>query len=79
MQTRIIAGFHNLFLLPENGSIFVERGESITKETGIAIVVSEKEKKLIELIRGIEFGELRIIIQEKQPVRVEEMKNSIKL
>jgi hypothetical protein len=38
-----------------------------------------KERKLIEMIRALKYGEMRIIIQESEPVRVEELKNSIKL
>lgn len=41
--------------------------------------ISEKEKKLIELIRDTEYGEIKIIIQDKQPIRIEEIKKSIKL
>lgn len=41
--------------------------------------LNEKEKNLILLIRGIKFGEIRVIIQDKMPVRVEELKKSIKL
>ncbi|SHI68190.1 DUF2292 domain-containing protein [Lutispora thermophila] len=41
--------------------------------------LSEKEKKLIELIRKIEYGEIKVIIQDKLPIRIEEMKKSIKL
>lgn len=41
--------------------------------------VNEKEKKLIELIRSIEYGDLKIIVQNKYPIRVEEIKKSIKL
>ena len=39
----------------------------------------EKEKKIIELIRKMDFGEIRIIIQDGSPIRVEEIKKSIKL
>ena len=46
---------------------------------GSGIKLTEKEKKLIEMIRALKFGEMRIIIQESEPVRVEEIKNSIKL
>jgi len=38
-----------------------------------------REANLIRLIRDTSHGELRIIIQEGQPVRVEEIKKSIKL
>lgn len=41
--------------------------------------LNEKEKNLIRLIRKIKYGELKIIIQDKVPVRVEELKKSIKL
>ncbi|MBF8982530.1 DUF2292 domain-containing protein [Lutibacter sp. B2] len=41
--------------------------------------VNEKEKKLIELIRNIEYGDLKIVVQDKNPIRVEEIKKSIKL
>ncbi len=41
--------------------------------------LTEREEKLLRLIRKIEYGEIKIIIQDKQPVRVEETKKSIKL
>lgn len=41
--------------------------------------LNEKENNLLRLIRGIQFGEIRIIIQDGLPVRVEEMKKSLKL
>lgn len=41
--------------------------------------ISDREKKLIELIRDTEYGEIKIIIQDKQPIRIEEIKKSIKL
>ena len=40
---------------------------------------TEKEEKLLDLIRNIGFGEIRIYIADGQPVRVEELKKSIKL
>lgn len=43
------------------------------------IDVSEKEKKLIELIRVTGYGEIIILVQNMEPVRVEEVKKSIKL
>ncbi len=41
--------------------------------------LSEKEEKLIRLIRDLKFGELRLFIADSQPVRLEEVKKSIKL
>ncbi|WP_242844205.1 DUF2292 domain-containing protein [Caloranaerobacter azorensis] len=42
-------------------------------------MINEREKKLIEMIREIGYGEIRIIVQDKQPIRIEELKKSIKL
>ncbi|RKD21435.1 Uncharacterized small protein [Caminicella sporogenes DSM 14501] len=52
--------------------------ERIRKESMI-INVNEREKKLIEMIRDTGYGEIKIIVQDKQPIRVEELKRSIKL
>lgn len=41
-------------------------------------IISEKEKKLLELIRKLGFGELHIYVADGQPVRAEDIKKSIK-
>lgn len=41
--------------------------------------LTEKEKKLVKILRGIDYGEVKIFIQGKQPVRIEELTKSIKL
>lgn len=41
--------------------------------------ITEKEKKLVEMIRDMEFGEINIIVPNKEPIRVQELKKSIKL
>lgn len=41
--------------------------------------ITEKEEKLLRLIRDLKFGELRIFVADGQPVRAEEIKKSIKL
>lgn len=43
------------------------------------IILTDKEKNLLEMIKSIDYGEMRVIIQDKQPVRIEELKKSIKL
>lgn len=43
------------------------------------IKLNEKEERLIKLIREIEFGEIKIIVQDRIPIRIEEVKKSIKL
>ena len=45
----------------------------------IQVTVNEQEKKLIDLIRKTKYGELKILVKDSLPIRVEEMKKSIKL
>lgn len=49
------------------------------QETKEKVQLSEKEEKLIRLIREMKFGELRLFIADSQPVRLEEVRKSIKL
>jgi hypothetical protein len=44
-----------------------------------AMTLNEQEKRLIQMIREMKFGELHIFVSEGRPVRVEEIKKSIKL
>ena len=43
------------------------------------ILLTKEEKKLIELIRKIDFGEARVVMIDGKPTRIEEIKKSIKL
>jgi len=45
----------------------------------MCLELSEKEKKLIEFLRNLDYGEIRIVIMNNQPVTIEEMRKSIKL
>ena len=49
------------------------------QENGAERELSEKEKRLVELIRSTGYGEIRIIIRDGQPIQVEEVKRSFKL
>lgn len=40
---------------------------------------TEKEIHLLEMIRELGFGEIRIFVADGQPVRAEEIKKSVKL
>lgn len=40
---------------------------------------TEKELRLLEMIRKMGFGEIRIFVADGQPVRAEEIKKSVKL
>ena len=42
-------------------------------------VLSKAELQLIELIRSLDYGELRVLIKDKRPIRVEEIRRSIQL
>lgn len=41
--------------------------------------IDEKEMHLLDIIRQLQFGEIKIIVQDGQPIRIEELKKSIKL
>lgn len=53
----------------ETKKMYIPADVSLTKE----------EEKLIKLIRKIEFGEAKVVINAGKPIRVEEIKKSIKL
>ena len=42
-------------------------------------ILTKAERQLIELIRSIDYGELRIMVKDEKPVRVEEIRRSIQL
>ena len=39
---------------------------------------TEKEEKVLQLIRDLKFGEVHIYVADGQPVRAEEIKKSVK-
>ena len=43
------------------------------------IILTEKEINLVEQLRKISYGQVTIIMENKQPVRIELIKESIKL
>ncbi len=49
------------------------------KKNSLPERLSEKEKKLIRILREIDYGEAKIVVKDKQPVRIEEVTKSIKL
>lgn len=44
-----------------------------------SLQLTAKEKKLLELIHNTRFGEIRLAVEDGQPVLAEEVKRSIKL
>ena len=43
------------------------------------VMLTKEELKVIELMRSVSFGELRVIINNSKAIRVEEIKKSIQL
>ena len=43
------------------------------------IIVSKEEKKLLELLRSIQYGQFVVYMQAGKPVRIESIKESIVL
>lgn len=46
---------------------------------GNNIVLTKAEKQLIEVIRSLDYGEVRVMIKDSKPIRVEEIRRSIQL
>lgn len=49
------------------------------KEESVLQAITQKEAKLLSLIKDVEFGEIKIIIQNGIPIRIEEIKKTIKI
>ena len=43
------------------------------------VILSEQERKIIRILREMDYGEIRIIINGGKPTRMEEIKKSIML
>ena len=41
--------------------------------------MTEQERKLLDIIRNLDFGDVRIVVTDGKPTRIEEIKKSIKL
>ena len=47
--------------------------------TSIEVEVSVQEQKILEIMHNMEFGEVRLVISDGKPVRMEEIKKNVKL
>ena len=43
------------------------------------MVLTKAEKQLIGVIRALDYGEVRVMIKDNRPIRVEEIRRSIQL
>ena len=41
--------------------------------------LTKAELQLLQMIRALDYGELRVIIKDRHPIRVEEIRRSIQL
>ena len=53
--------------------------KKLTNENLCSMLVSNKEQKLLELLREVSYGQVVIYLEEGELVRVEKIKESIKL
>ena len=58
--------------------IVADKEQGVNMSDMAAIPFTEQERKLIELLRKLDFGEVRIVVKESEIVQIEE-KKSIKL
>lgn len=49
------------------------------KEKTVTVELSEQELQVLQIMRGIEYGELMVSIKGGKPVRVEEIRKSIQI
>ena len=43
------------------------------------VELTKAEEQLIEVIRSLDYGEVRVMIKDNKPIRVEEIRRSIQL
>jgi hypothetical protein len=71
--------FNTPLTLRAIGGVFAVINSINDRKRNLNEGLTEKEKKLIRLLREIDYGEVKIVVQDKQPVRIEEVTKSIKL
>ena len=62
------------FVLPQLFCLEVEKVQSEKN-----MILTKAEKQLIEVIRALDYGEVRVMIKDNKPIRVEEIRRSIQL
>ena len=43
------------------------------------MILTKAEKQLIQLLRSLDYGEIRVMVKDSKPIRVEEIRRSIQL
>ena len=58
-------------------SFFALGGKNVQPEKNMPL--TKAEQQLIEVIRSLDYGEVRVMIKDNRPIRVEEIRRSIQL
>ena len=45
--------------------------------SGSNLILTKAEKQLIELVRSLDYGEVRIVVKDNKPIRVEELLSAL--
>lgn len=75
------------FVAQENGcggldltaAVFIMLWRNVFMPSESNLILTKAERQLIALIRSLDYGEVRIIVKDKNPIRVEEIRRSIQL
>ena len=62
----------------DTAAVFLFIGGSVLQQEK-NMVLTKAEKQLIEVIRSLDYGEVRVMIKDNKPIRVEEIRRSIQL
>lgn len=60
----------------------IRKGAGMDKQENVLYVEEElclQEQKFLEVIRGMDHGEVRVVITDGKPIRIEEIKKNIEL
>ena len=49
------------------------------KKGAVQVALSDQEKRVVDILREIKYGEVKVVIQDGVPVRVDEIRKSIKI
>lgn len=67
----------NLYVAAAVFLFYLLGGKTMQQEN--KLILTKAELQLIELIRSLDYGEVRVMIKDRHPIRVEEIRRSIQL
>jgi hypothetical protein len=72
----VFFGFGCAILMKEGG---IALADDRTPPVCGSLVLSAQEKKIITILRELKYGEVKVIVQDGIPIRVDEIRKSIKI